>query len=99
MALRIDPDLAEACTNRGNAKAKLGDHQAAIADYDMALEIDPNYAETYYNRAVANVALELKRAARVDFTTMLELARKSGQEDLATLAKEKLRDIGNDEDP
>ena len=98
-ALEINPKLAGAYSDRGGAKSGLGDHQAAIADCDKALEINPNYAEAYYNRAVANVALGLKGAARVDFTTMLELARKADRNDLATLAKEKLRDIGNDEDP
>ena len=98
-ALEINPSLAAAYSNRGIAKSGLGDHQAAIADCDKALEINPNYAEAYYNRAVSNVALGLKRAARVDFTTILELARKFGRNDLATLAKEKLRDIGNDENP
>ena len=98
-ALEIDPNDAKAYYNRGNAKSGLGDRQAAIADYDRALEIDSSLAEAYYNRAVTNAALGLKNVARSDFRTTLELARKSGQDDLATLAEEKLRDIGNDEEP
>ena len=98
-ALGINPKLAEAYSDRGVAKSGLGDHQAAIADCNKALEIDPTDAKTYCNRAVANVALGRKNAARSDFRTTLELARKTGRNDLETLAKEKLRDIGNDEDP
>ena len=98
-ALEIDSNLAGAYSNRGDAKSALGDHQAAISDCDKALEIKPDYANAYNNRAVANAALGRKNAARSDFKTTLELARKAGRNDLATLAKEKLLDIGNDEDP
>ena len=36
---------------------------------------------------------------RSDFRITFELAKKAGLNALETLAKEKLRDIGNDEDP
>ena len=39
--------------NRGNAKIDLGQHFAAIADYDIAIRLNPDYAKAYYNRGNA----------------------------------------------
>ena len=41
---------AEAYNNRGAAKAALGRHDDAIADYDEAIRLKPDHAEAYYNR-------------------------------------------------
>ena len=57
-AIRLKPDLAEAHSNRGNAKTALGRHDDAIADYDEAIRLNPDFAEAYSNRGNAKTALE-----------------------------------------
>ena len=50
----IDTQLAEAYTNRGIIKSKLGRyrHYEAIDDLNTAIEINPRLAEAYYHRAL-----------------------------------------------
>ena len=45
-AIRLKPDLAEAYNNRGVAKRKLGQYEAAVADYDEAIRLKPDYAHS-----------------------------------------------------
>ena len=52
-AIRLQPDSAVAYNNRGLAKDKLGQHEAAIADYDKALRFQPDSAVVYTNRGLA----------------------------------------------
>ena len=58
---------AYAYYNRGNAKYKLGQKQAAISDYDHAITINPNFTEAYYNRGNAKSELGQKQAAISDY--------------------------------
>ena len=44
IAIRLNPDDADAYYNRGNAKDHLGQYFAAIADYDIAIRLDPDDA-------------------------------------------------------
>jgi len=44
--------------NRGNALARAGQLQAAIASYDRALELDPNHEDARYNRDLLQQYLE-----------------------------------------
>jgi len=41
---QINPQDGTAYLNRGNAHAKQGDYEKAIADYDRAIQIDPQDA-------------------------------------------------------
>jgi tetratricopeptide (TPR) repeat protein len=43
-ALRLDPNFANAYSNRGNAYLRKRDYDRAIADYEAALRINPNDA-------------------------------------------------------
>jgi tetratricopeptide (TPR) repeat protein len=52
-AIEINPNDAEAYSNRGNAYIDLKDYQRAIADFTKAIEIDPNDADAYYDRGFA----------------------------------------------
>ena len=92
-AIRLKPNNAEAYNNRGNAKGDLGQHEAAIADYDEAIRLKPDYATAYYNRGVASVGLDNKDAARRDFGKAHDLARKAGEEDVATQAERALKEL------
>jgi tetratricopeptide (TPR) repeat protein len=47
---RLDPNFAAV---RGVAKAALGRHKEAIADYDRAIELNPLFAEAYNRRSMA----------------------------------------------
>jgi len=51
-AIALDPDFAEAYSNRGSAYADKGDLDHAIADYDQAIALKPDFAKAYYNRGV-----------------------------------------------
>jgi protein O-GlcNAc transferase len=59
IALKINPKVASAHNNRGNALKELKRFDEALASYDKALALKPDYAEAFYNRG--NALLELKR--------------------------------------
>ncbi len=52
-AIKQEPNNAEAYYNRGNAYAKKGNYNMAIADYSVAIWIEPNYADAYLSRSKA----------------------------------------------
>ena len=92
-AIRLKPDLGGAYINRGNAKQKLGQYEAAIADYDEAIRLNPALVEAYSNRGVAKAGLDLKDEARKDFEIALELARKANDAKIVAQAEQLLRDL------
>ena len=49
-AIEINPQFAQAYSNRGFAYSNLGDYNQAIKDYNRAIEINPQDAVAYYNR-------------------------------------------------
>jgi len=49
-AITINPKIAFAYNNRGNAFRDLRQLDLALADYNQAIELKPDYAEAYYNR-------------------------------------------------
>jgi len=51
----------------------LGQHFAAITDYDKALQLKPDIAEVYSNRGVVKAALGQHRAAITDFDKAIHL--------------------------
>ena len=62
------------------AKYKLGQHFAAISDYDTAIRLDPDDASAYINRGVAKYKLGRTSSAKRDFQTALKLAEQAGDE-------------------
>lgn len=62
-AIRLNPEFADACFNRGNAYYGKGQYDDAIADYTEAIRLNPKFAEAYYNRGNAYEA-----KAEADFT-------------------------------
>ena len=52
IALRINPNFAEAYSNMGIAQQNKGELTEAIMSHRRALEINPGYAEAYYNIGV-----------------------------------------------
>ena len=69
----MDPSLAEAYVNRGNAYASSKQFEKAIVDFDRAIELNPFLALAYKYRANAYSRLgEIERAIR-DHNRALEL--------------------------
>ena len=52
-ALAINPMLASAYNNRGNALGKLTRFDEALASYDRAISLKPDYVEAFLNRGIA----------------------------------------------
>ena len=72
-AIRLKPDLDGAYINRGNARQKLEQYEAAIADYDEAIRMKPDHAEAYINRGNARQKLEQYEAAIADCNEAIRL--------------------------
>ena len=97
-AIHLKPDYAEAYNNRGVVKRELGQYEDAIADFDKAIRLKLNYTKAYYNRGVAKGALGLIDEARQDFEKARDLARDAGNDSIADLAEQRLRNLDNQED-
>mgnify|MGYP001431570698 CR=1 FL=1 len=52
-AIHYNPQDKEAYNNRGLCHGSLGNHAAAIRDYDEVLRIDPRYEDAAFNRGLA----------------------------------------------
>jgi tetratricopeptide (TPR) repeat protein len=52
-AIRLNPEDADAYSNRGNAYFHKGDFDRAITDYDEAIRLNPEFADAYHNRGSA----------------------------------------------
>ena len=90
--------MGGAYNNRGNAKQKRGQYDAAAADYDEAIRLKPDYSEAYNNRGISKGKLGLTDEARKDFETALELARNANNAKIVTQAEQLLRDLDAAED-
>ena len=71
--IRLKPDDADAYNNRGNSKYKLGQHFAAIADYDIAIRLNPDDVDVYFNRGIVKNDLGQHFAAIADYDIAIRL--------------------------
>ena len=71
--ITINPQLAGAYNNRGNAKSDLGDKTGAIKDYTQAITINPQYDPAYHNRGNAKSDLGDKTSAIADYTQAITI--------------------------
>jgi tetratricopeptide (TPR) repeat protein len=67
------PNLADAYSYRGQAKAELGDIEGAILDYNQLLLIQLKNSEGYYNRGNAYYKLEDYETAIQDYNQTLKI--------------------------
>jgi tetratricopeptide (TPR) repeat protein len=63
--------------NRGIEKAKSGDLDGALADFDRAIELNPKDDAAYYNRAQAKRLKKDAGGAVADYTRAIELGSKN----------------------
>lgn len=68
-----EPTLAYACTHRGLAKLKLGQHEEGLADLHDALELDPQNAYVYRNLGIYHLEHEQLAEANRFFTQAHDL--------------------------
>ncbi len=68
-----DEQSIEDLVNRGIQKAKKGDLDGAIADFDRAIELNPKDDAPYYNRAQAKRLKKDAAGAIADYTRAIEL--------------------------
>ena len=73
VAIRRDPQDADAYNNRGAAYSDLGQDERAIEDYNQAIRVNPQLAEAYYNRGYAYQSLGMTKEAERDFAKAKEL--------------------------
>ena len=73
-AIQLNPNGADAFSNRGGAYRAKGQYDRAIEDYNQAIQLNPNYADAFYNRGVSwELKNDLQRAL-ADFKKFSELA-------------------------
>ncbi|MFO0098199.1 MAG: tetratricopeptide repeat protein [Aphanizomenon sp.] len=73
LAIKINPNVAQAYYNRGVVRDDLGDKPGAIDDYNQAIKINPNYALAYYNRGNVRYQLGDKQGAIDDFNQAIKI--------------------------
>ena len=59
--------------NRGNAKARKGDHQGAVGDFSQALDLNPRANKVWTNRGLSRIAIGDRQGAIDDLNQSLAL--------------------------
>lgn len=71
MAIRINPECAEAYSNLGNAHKERGDLAEALKNYQMAVQLKPDFIDGYINLASALVYVgDLEQAIQAYLTAL-----------------------------
>lgn len=73
MAIKLDPQLAEAYNNRGIVKYDLGQFSTAVEDYTTAIKLKTGFINALNNRGNAYVALGQFQNAVKDIEAVLKL--------------------------
>ena len=72
-AIRLKPGYDSAYNNRGNAKSRLGQYEAAILDYNECIYLNPAHPLGYNNRGNARSTLHQHEAAIPDYDKSISL--------------------------
>lgn len=71
MAIRINPDCAEAYSNLGNAYKERGQLTEALENYRLAVRLKPDFIDGYINLASALVSVgDLEQAVQAYLTAL-----------------------------
>ena len=76
-AIELNPQMARAYYNRGNANSALEEYEEALKDYSKAIQLDPDYADSFFNRANANADLCRFQEAINDYDEAFRLGSKN----------------------
>ena len=72
-SIRLNPNIAHAYNDRGTAKFRLNQHEAALIDYDDAIRLNPDFAIAYHNRGNTKAHLNILEAALADYDEAIRL--------------------------
>jgi tetratricopeptide (TPR) repeat protein len=72
-AIEINPQMAFAYYNRGNAKSDMKNYEEALKDYKTAIQLFPDYSESFFNRANTNADLYRFQEAIDDYDEAIRL--------------------------
>ena len=72
LAIKLQPNYADACSNRGNLYAQSGNSEAALKDFNKAIGLKP-HADAYFNRANEYSNLNRLQEAISDYSKSIEL--------------------------
>ncbi|MFY9956451.1 MAG: tetratricopeptide repeat protein [Bradyrhizobium sp.] len=72
-AIRLDPNLSRAFSNRGDVYSGKGDNDRAIADFDEAIRLDPKNAMALYKRGLIYTKEGDSHRAIVDLSEAIRL--------------------------
>lgn len=92
-AIEINPNYAQAYSNRGFVHLQQGNIQQALTDLNQAIEINPNYTSAYYHRGLTHVQLGKKEAAIADFQKAADLSRQQGDMTLYQSSLDQIQQI------
>ncbi len=81
--LRLKPDYPEVCNNLGVTLLQMGKPEQAVAQFKEALRLKPDYIGAYFNLALAYADAGQSTEAEAAAQKGLELARSTGQVNLA----------------
>jgi tetratricopeptide (TPR) repeat protein len=81
VAIRLNPNDAEAYKCRGVVHYQQGDLKRAIADFNEAIRLNPNDADSYYKRGLVRSQQRDKQGAINDFQKASELYQQQGNTD------------------
>ncbi|MFM6037981.1 MAG: tetratricopeptide repeat protein [Sphaerospermopsis kisseleviana] len=94
IAIKINPNYAQAYYGRGFVRNELRDKQGAIDDYNQAIKINPNYAYAYHGRGNAKSALGNKQGAIADLQQAVKLyQQQGGNEYWLRIAQDRIREL------
>jgi tetratricopeptide (TPR) repeat protein/S1-C subfamily serine protease len=73
LAIKINPNFAEAYVGRGFVRYESEDKQGAIDDFNLAIKINPNFAEAYVGRGGVRYESGDKQGAIDDFNLAIKI--------------------------
>ncbi|WP_231966368.1 tetratricopeptide repeat protein [Orientia tsutsugamushi] len=72
LAIKYNPNCAEAYYRRGMILEKLGKHQEAVENLDIAIKYKPNFAENYLEKGISLVSLGQYSKAKENFNLAIK---------------------------